>query len=173
MRLVIPALLAWALTPVGGHAQPEGEAFSPSGSHFAVRFPGKPKETTQKVKTAVGELKVHSATYATPEGNVFLASFTDYPAEVVKPENLPTFYAGIREGLAGKDGKVVSEKKITMPGTGKDSGREIVIDKGKVQTRFHVVVKDNRLYQLATVGAGEFVTGKEATVFLNSFEYKP
>ncbi len=164
------ALLAILLLPNIGWAQKTEVVVQPKGGHFAIRFPGRPKENTQSTKTDLGTLKVYTATYALPDGNVYLVSFTEFPAEAVKPDLRGTLYDGVVNGIKGKDGMLVgTEKEIEI---GKEKGREVVIDKGKQQTRFRVVVKDDRLYQIALVGSGEFATGKAATAFLDSFEFK-
>lgn len=168
MRATSAALLL-LLTFAAAQAQPEGVEVSPKGGRFKVRFPGRPKENTQKAKTPIGELAVYTATFATPEGNVFLVSHTDYPADAAKADHHPTLLAGARDGLAGKDGKVVSEGPVPH-GPDKAAGREVVVDKGKTQLRFRLFMRDNRLFQVGAVGTGAFVTGRDATAFLDSFE---
>ncbi|MBX9579779.1 MAG: hypothetical protein K2X87_05670 [Gemmataceae bacterium] len=150
-----------AAQPPAGHVH--------SGDGYKVTFPGPPKVETPTAKTPLGELKVHTATYATDAGNIFLLSRTDYPAGAVAPDDLPGLYDRVRDGLKGKDGKVVSEKDVAV-GPGKVPGKEVVVDRGKRQARFRVVAKGDRLFQVAAVGAGEWVTGPEATAFLDSFE---
>jgi hypothetical protein len=168
MRL-IPVLAIAAVLPGFLHAD---EKLAPAGGGFAIEFPGKPKEGTQTAKTAVGELKVYTATYATSEGSIFLASYTDFPAEAIKPEIHATLFDGIREGLKGKDGKVVSEERITI-GRDEIAGREVVIEKekSKQRTRFRVAIKGTRLFQFAAIGSDKFVSGKDAKEFLDSFEF--
>jgi hypothetical protein len=151
------------------HAQPEGVDVSPTGGRFKVRFPGKPEEKSQKAKTPLGELTVYTATFATAEGGVYLVSHVDYPAPAGAPVEHETLLNGARDGLKGKDGKVVTEAPVPHA-PDKAAGREVVIDKGKVQLRYRLFVRDNRLYQVGTVGTGGFVTGKAATEFLDSFE---
>lgn len=163
------AVLVALAVMTGAVAQPQGTPYTSPGGGFKAAFPGKPKDNTQTAKTKVGELKVHTATFATAEGNVFLASQTEFPADTLAPDGLGTVFDGVRDGLKGKDGKVVSEKEVTV-GEGKLPGREVVVDKGKQQTRFRVTVRGNRLFQVAAVGAGPFVTGADATAFLDSFE---
>lgn len=158
-------LLALALCP----AAVADDGHKLAGNGFSAVFPGKPKEANQTAKTPVGDLKVYTATFATADGNVFLLSHTEFPAEAVKADNHPALFDGVREGLKGKDGKLVSEKPVEV-GAGKLAGREVVVDKGKRQTRFRLAVKGNRLYQVAAVGTGEFVTGAEATAFLDSLD---
>jgi hypothetical protein len=149
------------------------ERITPRGGGFSIRFPGKPKEATQTTKTAIGELKVYTATYATAEGNIFLVSYTDFPEAAIKPEIHATLFNGVRDGLKGKDGEVETDERITI-GDDKVPGREIVIDKEKLRqkTRFRVAIQGTRLFQFAVVGSDRFVTGKDAKEFLDSFEFR-
>jgi hypothetical protein len=167
MRAASAALLL--LLTLAAHAQPPGVEVSPSGGRFKVRFPARPKETTQKAKTPIGELTLYTATFATPEGSVLFLSHTDYPPDAAKPADHPTLLAGAREGLVGKDGKLVSEATLAL-GADKLPGREFVVDKGKVQLRVRMFIRDSRLFQAGAVGTGAFVTGKDASDFLDSFE---
>lgn len=166
MLRTLPAAL---LLMLPGLATADDDDFKPKDGRYSVRFPGRPKETTKAVTTPLGDQTVHLASYATGDGNVFLVSYTDYPAEAVKPENRATLYDGIRTGVIGKEGKVTADKEVTIDG---EKGREVVVDKGKQVTRVRVVVKGTRLFQLMAVGTGEFVTGKDATKFFESFEFK-
>jgi hypothetical protein len=167
MRLLTSASLLLLLLATAP-AQ-DGVDLSPKNGKFKVRFPGRPKENTQKTKTPIGELSVYTATYATADGNVYLVSHTDYPPDAARPDHHATLLDGARDGLAGKDGKVVSDTPLPHA-PDRPAGRELVIDKGKVQLRFRILIRDNRLYQAGAVGAGAFVTGKDATAFLDSFE---
>ncbi len=159
------ATITWMFVAAVALAQPS--TFAPKKGQFTVRFPGAPKENTQSTQTALGELDVYTATMATTQGNVYLVSYTDFPPGTIKPEGVSTLYDGVRDGLK-KDGKM-TEKDLTL-GKEKLPGREILIDKGKQQLRFRVVARGNRLYQVAVVGDDEFVNGKDATAFLESFE---
>jgi hypothetical protein len=168
MRAASAGLLL-VLTVATTQAQPAGVDVSPKGGRFKVRFPGKPEEKSQKAKTPLGELTVYTATFATPDGGVYLVSHVDYPATAARPEDHATLLDGARDGLKGKDGKVVTEAPVPQP-PDKAAGREVVIDRGKVQLRYRLFIKDTRLYQVGAVGAGGFVTGQDATAFLDSFE---
>src|SRR3954469_1016581 len=145
MRFTLPLSLLLAFPVL---APADDFKLKPKDGHFSVRFPGKPKETTQTAKSPIGDLKVYTATFATADGNAYLVSYTEFPAEAIKPENRETLYDGARTGLLGNDGKVAAEKKVEV-GRGKLAGREILIDKGKQQLRYRVVAKDTRLYQVA------------------------
>ncbi len=167
MRLTASVVLAIGAT--AALAQPAGEVFSPRDGKFSVKFPGRPKDATQTAKSPLGDLKVFTATFATGEGNVFLISYTDFPAGATKAENRATLFEGVRNGLKGTDGNVLSEKDIEV-GADKLPGRDIDMEKGKQRVRFRVVIRDDRLYQVAAIGTTAFATGKEATAFIESFE---
>ena len=113
---------------------------------------------------------MYTATFATTEGNVYLVSYTDFPPGTIKPEDHPRMFDGVRDELK-KGGKLVSEKDLTV-GPEKLPGREILIEKEKPKqlVRFRVIIRDHRFFQVAVVGGDEFVKGKEATAFLDSFE---
>jgi hypothetical protein len=123
------------------------------------------------VKTEIGDLKVTTALFATAEGNANWVSYTDYPPDAIKPAVSGSLIDAARDALKGPDGKVVSEKEITF-GEKKLPGREVVLDRGKQQIRCRFLVREPRLYQLGVMGPGEFVTGKQATAFLDSFEVR-
>jgi hypothetical protein len=140
-----------------------------TGDGYRVVFPGRPKEETPTAKTPLGELKVYTATFATDAGNVLLFSRTDFPAGAVAPGDLPGLYDRVRDGLVGKDGRLLKSDAVAV-GPGKLPGKEVVVDRGKRQARFRVVAVGDRLYQVAAVGAAGWVGGPEATAFLDSFE---
>lgn len=167
-------LLALAVALVGavgtGVAQPAGEVYASADGQFKARFPGKPKVTPQTTKSALGDLKVTVATYATADANVFLVSYTDFPVAATKPENRKTLFDGVRDGIKAK-GELVSEKDTEF-GPDKLPAREVTVDrdKGKQRIKLRAVLRDNRLYQVAVIGTPDFVAGKDATAFLDSLE---
>jgi hypothetical protein len=165
--LLLTAMLVLVAAPVG--AQSRGEAYAPADGRFSVRFPGKPKESTQTAKSAIGELKVVTATYAFSDGSAFMVSYTDFPDGAAKSENSGTLFDGVREGLKGKDGKLLDEQEVKV-GADKHPGRDIEIEKDKKRMKFRVALRDGRLYQVAVIGTASFVKGKDAKSFIESFE---
>jgi hypothetical protein len=150
-------------------AQGRGEKFEPKDGRFSVRFPGRPKESTQITKSAIGELSVVTATYATSDGNAFMVSYTDFPEGAAKPEVSSKLFDGVRDGLKGKGGTVIGESDVTI-GADKHPGRDIEIEKDKKRMKFRVALRDGRLYQVAVIGTASFVKGRDARTFLESFE---
>jgi hypothetical protein len=167
IRILLAApLLIFATS---AHADPRTEPYAHKDGRFSAKFPGSPKELTQTVKSPIGELKVFTATFATSDSNVFMVSYTDFPEAATKPDNRATLFDGVREGLKGMDGKVLAEKDVEI-GPNKWPGREFEIEKGKQRLKYKVILRDNRLYQVAAIGTAGFVMGKETAAFFESFE---
>lgn len=168
--LLVALVVAIASTPSEVAAQLAGEAYTSADGQFKARFPGKPKVTPQTTKSALGDLKVTVATYATADANVFLVSYTDFPVAATKPENRKTLFDGVRDGVKAK-GELVAEKDTEF-GPDKLPAREVTVDrdKGKQRIKLRAVLRENRLYQMAVIGTPDFVNGKDATAFLDSLE---
>jgi hypothetical protein len=181
-RVLIPGLVLLALGTAAA-AQPAGEAFKPKDQGFSVRFPLKSKDTptekTQSVKSDLSDdpLQVYTATYGpSSSGDVYLVSSTKFPPGSIKPETHDALYDGVREGLK-KDGEVQKdEKDLKFKGDGQPM-REFTIvkvkdkEKTKLFLRFRVLIRGDRLYQVAVVGSDVFVMkSKDAQDFLDSFE---
>jgi hypothetical protein len=169
-RLIVGLLASLVLAfPLLAHNR--DSKYSPREGNCSIRFPGRPKETLQTTPTALGELRVFTATYATSDGSAFLLSWTEFPPETTTAENRTSLYDGVREGLKGNDGEVISDDSMEI-GPQKLPGRELHIkkDNGKLRMRFRILVHDGRLYQIAVIGSAKFVDGNNAKDFLDSFE---
>jgi hypothetical protein len=147
-------------------AQPNG-AYSSTEGKFNVRFPGTPKVTTKTTDTGLGELSVSIATFANADGNLYMVSYTDLPT-APEPQHHAKLFTGVRDGIKG-NGKQVEDKEMAF-GPNKLPGREFVVDKGKQQIKLRVILHENRLYQIAVIGTANFIGGKDAHQFLESFE---
>jgi hypothetical protein len=149
-------------------AQPD-EMYAPDGGRFQVKFPGKPKESTTDAKSKLGKLKVFTATYATRDGDVFMASYSDFPEGSAKDDNRETILDGVRTGLKGKTGEVLSDDPREF-GKMKIDGREILVKKDAQRVRVWIMLRGDRLFQVGVIGTPEFVKSKEADAFLKSFD---
>ena len=165
LAVVASVVLLLADAPCATPAEP----FAPRDGQLTVQFPGKPKENSSTTKSAIGTLKVFTATYATETGSVFLVSYTDFPGGTAKPENRGALLDGVRDGLKGKDGTVLKDEEVEF-GSEKLAGRELELAKGDHRVRITAVLRNDRLFQVGVVGTKEFVASKAATEFLKSFE---
>lgn len=157
------------LVAVVGTALAQPDPYSSAEGKYSAKFPGPPKVTSKTTKSAVGELTVNFAIYANADGGAFLISHTDYPAAATKPENHKTLFDAVRDDVKGRDGKISDEKELAY-GPDKLPGREFAVEKDKQRIRYRVLLCDNRLFQIAVIGSKDFVAGKEAGAFLDSFQ---
>jgi hypothetical protein len=159
VAVVLPAALA----------RPDAETYSPSGGGYSVKFPGRPQETTRKVKAGGGEVEVRVATYATSRGEAYMTSVT--PAGV-RPGNPQDYLGSVVKGVAaGFEGTLTRTQAIDV-GEDKAPGLSFTVekDKGRTLLKGVVVLHDDRLYQVAVSGPKGFVEGREAKAFLESFK---
>jgi hypothetical protein len=167
MRAIAVGLVLVAFGGAAGARQP---VHTSDEGKYSVKFPGAPKLKSETVKSAIGDLTVNIATYANSDGNTFMVSFADFPEAATRPANLDTLFAGLRDGVKGRDGKFAGDAKAVEHGPDKLPGREFVVEKGKQRIRMRVLVRDNRVYQVAAIGTEAFATGKDGTAFLDSFQ---
>ncbi len=172
MTRFAPALLALAL-PLALCAEdktPAPVTVKSKEGKFSVTLPDKPAEKTNKVKTDVGELDLHSF-LVDQNDRAMVVMYSDYPAGSVGAANADKVLAGCIEGnVKSLKGKLASEEKITT-GKAKHVGREIRIEmpdkKGIYRARLFLV--GDRLYQVVALGPDDFAKGKAVDAFLNSF----
>jgi hypothetical protein len=149
-------------------AQPTKPYVSADGK-YSIKFPGVPKVTEKTEKNATGELTVHIATYALADGSTYMVSYTDL-ANTVDAKNHAPFFEAIRTDVKGTSGRLIGDTKELTIGEAKWPGREFTVEKNQQRIRLRVVLRENRLYQVVVIGTATFVTGKDASAFVESLE---
>jgi hypothetical protein len=171
MRTRTIALLALAAalgTTALAADKPEYKQFASSEGRYKVLFPGGVKSETQELKTDLGTLKLTIDSVELDDDVVFCVTFIDYPEELTKTDP-PKRLDKIRDGSKGADGKVLSEKDVTV-GPEKHPGREVLIQKPDVVIRNRIVLAGTRMYQVMIEGSKAFVTSPDADRFFDSFQ---
>ncbi|MCS6865081.1 MAG: hypothetical protein RMJ56_11935 [Gemmataceae bacterium] len=164
------ALMASWLMLFGPVALGQQASYTSAEGQYRVRFPRPPKISEQTVKTALGDLHVVIATYATSEGNILMVSYTDYPAEAVQPAKVAALFDEIRDSVKTAEGKMApGEKELTI-GPEKYPGREFVVEKGRQRIKCQLILRGQRLYQITAMGSADFIKGRDATAFFKTFE---
>jgi hypothetical protein len=140
------------------------------GGKFSVTMPEKPARKVQKVPTQVGDIEAH---YFVVERNArgYLACYSDYPKGSVTEDNVQKVLDGAVDGcVKGLKGKLLSDEKAAL-GKEKHPGRELLIalPAGGLRYRARCYLVGDRLYQVVVIGAEDFVKGKAAGAFLDSF----
>ncbi len=152
---------AWVAV-VAAEPEREGQTYRSRGGGYSVQLPGPPQESSRKVRTRLGTLPLHVATYATAAGEAYLAGYAELPSG----SDAETVLNGVAEGLI-REGPQLSQQKILF-GMEQWPGREITWRKGSWQMRCRVVVREQRLYVVMVVGEEAFVSGPAAKQFIES-----
>lgn len=165
---IIPYTLALSISIVfGGFSiiktvsanQPETEVksiwsvFSSTEGSFRILMPGKPTETSEKIKTKTGEIEVKMfSVEREEEGSKYTVAYIDYPREYIDmltQKNLveKAINTGKDTALKKANGTIISEEKITLAGY---PGKEFNYTKpGDKITKHRIFLVGNRLYQLS------------------------
>jgi hypothetical protein len=167
-RLNVAGSLAMAGLLLVGSAH--AETRDAPGWRFRATFPCQSAISSQTVDTPVG--KVILTMYSCGDDNqAFMAIVSDYPAGTVKPEEIPSRYAGAVDGMANQVKGTIHSVAITT--LGGIEGREVVIDLPEKQgvLTSHVFLIGDRLYQATCVGATSADPATPCRAFLNSFMF--
>lgn len=145
----------------------EYKPYASADGRYKVLAAGPVKSETTEVKTPTGTVTVTLDTVKAG-GVTFLVTYADAPEAVAKSPPGPRLDK-VRDANKGADGKVVSEKDITV-GDDKHPGREVWIDKPGGRLRARAIIAGPRLYQVTVQGPADWVGSKEADRFFDSFE---
>lgn len=160
--------LTLATTRAGDPPKVEFQQFASATGKYKVQFPGPVKTETTEVKTAAGAQSLTLDSVSLPGDTLFVVTYIDTPAEAAKAAPGPRLDK-IRDAVRGTDGKVLSEKDVTV-GFEKLPGRDVVIQKPATVIRTRIVLGEKRLYQVMVQGTKEIATSPTADRFFDSFE---
>lgn len=171
-----PAAMLMIAAPLLIAAQPAAPTavvpYAPSRGGYQVQFPGRPKESSNMTKTDAGRVTVNTATFATDDGSVWLASHAEYPQKAFAGVTGSAFLAAARDGLKGTGGRVLDERKVRRFEAQQVAALDVTIDRGKNHVRSLLVLNGTRLFQVQVLGSKEFVSGRAADDFFDSFQLK-
>jgi TM2 domain-containing membrane protein YozV/Tfp pilus assembly protein PilE len=147
--------------------------FTSAEGYFSISFPGEPTESSQEISSEIGPMTIVMYAYENRNG-VYLASYSDYPEEIIEQSDPNDLLNGAQSGAVGNvNGQLVSSKDIDI---GTYPGKEIVFKIPKSKRvppggigKAHFYLVDNRLYQILSIEGGANVSAA-ANQFLDSFE---
>ncbi len=165
------AALALAHCAAPGRADDAWKSFTSKEGRFSVLMPGKPQQQKQAARAGEKSIEVHIFSAAPAVDRIVYVTYTDHPKADVEGKE-EAFVEGTSKGnVATFKGKLVSDRKLTL-GKGKHPGRDILVEMPdkKQQYRARIVLAGNRLYQVVAMGSAEFVKGKQADEYFESFK---
>lgn len=166
-HLVVVGMLLSSLA--GARAQVALEPFASKDCGFAILMPGKPKEQTSKIKSALGELDNKQFMVATANKAFWMVSVIDYPAGTANGKEDALLDGAVKSAVKGLQGKTLHEGKITLED--KYPGRKLEVEAEKIGVyRAHFFLVGDRVYQVIVRGPKDAATSPEAMKYLESFK---
>lgn len=164
-----PALGAGSLVLLAA-PPPKFEAFQSEEGRFRIRMLPDPKVSSTKLGTPAGAIPLTTVRSDVNRGLSLGVTFADYPENFLDLDP-KTILDGVRDGLKGSDGKVISDKDVKFGREGKQlSAREIVITSGRNTIRVRLILMTGRLYQIMVTGSDSRAMEQFGDEFLDSFE---
>jgi Fas apoptotic inhibitory molecule (FAIM1) len=153
--------------------QPNWQEYQSQAGRYSILMPGKPKEQTQSVDSAVGVLDMHSASFEDRSG-AYLAMYVDYPADQIRSGQATDILDGAAQGAVAKvKGKLARQQNFSL---GAIPGREIEFDapaqgtQPAMHVKVHYFLVNNRLYQVMVVAQQNQDLPADAQKFFDSFK---
>jgi hypothetical protein len=174
LKRCLASLLVVAVVSCSGVVQHppkmDFKEYKSEAGKFVISFPGNPKETTNDIATAVGNVTQHLSTVAVSNELAYMVTYADHP-DSVKKASAQTVLKGARDGQIGKDGKLIKDEEIKF-GSKEIPGRNLLIDKGPggFHVRVRLLLDGARLYQVIVIGAADAVESKDADKFFDSLQ---
>jgi hypothetical protein len=147
----------------------DGVKIAPKNGKFEVEFPDKPKET------GTANSKIYRLERDSGKGNVILQVKTEeIPKIDIAKDNivkitLDNAQKGIAKSFEKQGGKITSTNDLKL--NDKYPARDVEIDVPKQGTfRLRMVLTPERLYQISILGSKDYLDGKEAMKFWDSFK---
>jgi len=145
---------------------PGWQLLAPKNAGFSIAMPGVARAQKQSIPTGAGKSELMTYVLGTRYGTFNLGWSESKDGANVKPEML---FDRMRDQMSKPVKGVVKEEKSA--GVENHPGREVLIETDKkVYVRARFVLVEDRLYTISVTGAREWVTGKEADRFMESFK---
>jgi hypothetical protein len=170
------AVTTGATLVLAGQAN-KGYKYAAADGSYTVKFPGKPKEQTQTVATAVGPIKAVFVIYEVNKGQrAYMSSSTQYKIDP-RQYNVEKGLDGARDGMVKSTNATISkENRINYKGA---PGREVyfTLKQGKGKGKVHLFVvntgKGPIIYQVVVLDSSGKVDDADTNAFLSSMAFKP
>lgn len=136
---------------------------------FSVLMPGAPNQKKQSVITTAGLLDLYLFTVELEnDTTAYLATYVDYPENVVKTSNSDEVLSNVRDGqLDSQKGRLLSERFVAI---GQYPGRELEIETASNYVRGRIYLVGTRLYQVLAVYPLDQRPADISRRFLDSFK---
>jgi flagellar basal body-associated protein FliL len=148
------------------------KALSPAGAGFSVDLPGTPKEQKSSQSTAAGNIDIYFYQLTTNSGAMlYQVGYNDYPEGLIQAgAEGQLLDAAMQGGVKAVNGKVVSEKNLTLNGFPGKEAKVSVTSPTTGEFIIRIFLVENRMYQLMSGGTSGKIDQTGMDRFLKSFK---
>ena len=146
----------------------EPAEYSNTDGRFSIKFKVSPKETTQDVPTAIGDVKMYMFMHEESQTKAYMVAYCDYPESLIKDQDANALLNGSKEGVVGKFNATITDEKSS-----KFQGNECIdftASGPEYHTAYKLVLAGNRLYQVGILQTGSAVAADDMDMFIGSFK---
>ena len=136
---------------------------------FEVTFPGKPTEESQSVPTDLGDIEMYTYMYEVSPQEVWMLAYSDYPPEYVNEVDANDLLQGGKSGAMESLGITIAEEEKEV-NVQKHPGLEFKATNGTYFVNYKMVMVGSRLYQVAILADGAYISKKKVKNFFKSFK---
>jgi hypothetical protein len=150
-----------------GFKQDSSTFFKSKAGKFSIIFPGQPVESSSKVETEVGTVKLHMFMHEASDTKAFMVAYCDYAKKHIAGTEPFTLLDGAKDGVVGQfKATITSENKSNFQGF---PSIDFVAEGDEYNTSYKLLLVNNRLYQVGILVSGKQVTELETKSFIGSF----
>jgi len=155
--------------PEGLNANRKPEVYQSESGQYTIRFPGAPNTSSDTVLADVGPITMHSCQFENRDGVAYMVSYADYPQSMVDTrDKRELLQSGKRTVVRSMELSALDvEEEVLL---GDHPGLDFQGHSESYYVVFRVFMVGNRLYQIAMMREGEYVSEEERVAFMESFQ---
>lgn len=138
---------------------------------FQCTFPGEPTKSSKDVPTDIGSIEMTSFMYEQNSSYVMMVAVSDYPEAFIAESNSTDLLTGGRDGAIESLG-IEAMSSETWGEVDGHKSLEFTADNDYYFLHYKMILRGNRLYQVAILRDDQAPDPKDVKKFIGSFKFK-
>lgn len=148
--------------------------FTSKDQSFSIEFPDTPAEQVQNIPTDVGDIEMHLFMHEVSDEEAYMVAYSDYPEEMVRQSDPQAMLDGAKNGGLENifTDPILENEKDFMFNKVFPAKSFNARQKDGFYVNYLLIMKENRLYQIAIMKIGSYTDVKSNKQFFDSFKLK-
>lgn len=154
-------------------SEEEWKQFTSEDGNFTVLFPEIPEDAAQNVDTDLGQIKMHTFMHEISSTEIMMIAYSDYPTAFIESTTADELLAnGKSGGLGSLFTNPVMDEDLHIKFRDKyEAVKFKAHEEGGFYVNYLIILKGNRVYQLAKLRDGSYSSQENVEKFYNSFNF--